>query len=171
MAKKRRDVFANRTRQSVTSGADASTAVFDTWETGMNVGQADPTKWVILGASATPKPSEVPAALTSGTDIRISLQIMIGEQTAMLDPDDMQLVSQCSWSCDVLTDGCTNAKFPLVFPILSPIPVFAHQMSIGVVGTNVAVLNSKTWYVDIWYVTAPIAQDEIVEYLAAFGQI
>lgn len=168
--RKTRDLYANRHRATLTFGADASTAIYETFETGMNVGQQNPMKWVILGASIQPKYNTVPAAIAL-TDVTFKAQILLGEQSAMVDPDDSKLITSCCFTFDIETSGGLNMIWPIVFPILSPLPVFSKQLTFAILGANKACLNSTAWGIELWYVTAPIAQEEIVEYLAAFGQL
>lgn len=170
MAKARREMYANRARHRATFGADASAVAYVSWETGMNLGQNNPMKWVILGATVQPLDSTFPAdAASNGGSYRAQLQI--GENTDMIDADDPQLISQCGFVTDISTNGGLAVVFPVVFPVLSPIPTFCNQMTFCMQSANLGAYNSTAWILEVTYVWAPIDQDEIVEYLAAFGQL
>jgi hypothetical protein len=150
-------------------GADSSVAVFESFNTGMNIGQRDPMKWIIVGASIGPAGvGDVPSVTDAGS---YEAQLSIGTQAAMLEPDDMQVISSLTFMFDVLTSGAHCWQFPFRFPILSPIPVFAQTITVGMDGTNVAALQNFDYAYEIVYFTAPIVAGEIEEYLAAFGQV
>lgn len=168
---KRRDVFANRKRGVLTFGADATTVQVDAFETGMNIGQLDPYKWIILGASIGAVSYTNGLANPAIANTGFYAQLALGNQTGQVDPDDSQAISSVSFASDFDTSGANAVNLPLVFPILSPIPVFSKEITVSIRGTNSAAINSTAWYYEIWYVTAPIGQDEILEYMAAFGQV
>jgi hypothetical protein len=165
----RKERFANRYRGTLTFGADASVYQHDTFNTGMNVGQSSAFAWTILGVTIGPNDyTDIDEAANSGAFIA---QLAIGAQDAIIDQDDMQAVSTKTMHASAAAGSSFFYEFPLVFPILSPIPVFAQQLTIGMQATNVALFNSDTWAYEIVYVQTPVSQQDIVEYLAAFGQV
>ena len=169
MAKKMRQQFADRYRGRISFGSNASTAVFETFNTGMNVGARDPYKWVLIGACIGPNSSDDIPVLNDPCDY--FAQIAIGTQTAFLNGDDMQVVTQVGWMGDVATSGGFACNFPYIFPVLSPLPIFASQITIGMQGVNGTSHNDKEWWYELVYVPSPTQPDEVVEYLAAYGQV
>lgn len=164
----KREKYANRYRGRLTFGASAATGVQESFNTGMNIGAGSAYKWTLLAASIQPNTF---AGLVVPSTFSLQAQLAIGNQTGMLDQDDMQCISTVARSTYVSAGGANAIDWPLVFPIHSPIPVFAQALTISLVGTNVATLNSIEFAYDLWYVTSPVNKDEMLEYLAAFGQV
>jgi hypothetical protein len=165
--------FVNRYRGEITSGANSATAVAATINTGMNVGRADAFKWVLLGASLMPKHDELGVVIAaSGTTNAFHAQLCIGTQAAFLDGDDMQVICEGHKSNYWITSGVAAHDWPMVLDVIYPLPVFAQTLTL-LIKTNVdnAQLQNFVWTFTLWYVMQGIAQGEIVEYLAAFGQV
>lgn len=167
----KRDQFVNRVRGRLAFGADPSTAVFESFNTGMNVGRSDPMKWIILGASVMPDAlSATQVSFTAASELTV--QLSIGTHTAMLNSDDMQVVAQGCRNWRIVTEGASFLEWPLQLHIPYPIPVFAQTLTIGMDGwTDGTGTDSVDFYYEIQYLRAGISQNEIVEYLAAFGQV
>lgn len=167
----KRDVFVNRVRGRLAFGANPSTPVFETFNTGMNVGRTDPMKWIILGCTLQPDP--LSATLPSYTSTsHLIAQLMIGTQDAMLNADDMQVVATGHKQWTAITSGLSFIDWPMSMNIPHPIPVFAQALTIGMDGVLDATgTDSVDFYYEIQYLRASISQNEIVEYLAAFGQV
>jgi len=174
MAKRRptakRDVFVNRVRGRITFEAPATTEVFETFNTGMNVGRSDPMKWILLGAFMAPNGAQANAPAVTA-EMGLHAQLCIGTQDAILDSDDMQVIADAWRHMQLTTSGGLVWDDRVKFAIDHPIPVFAQALTIGIVGLNDVQLNGTEWYYEIQYLRASITQNEIVEYLAAFGQV
>lgn len=169
----RKDVFVNRIRGRLAFGANAATAVFESFNTGMNVGTNDPMKWIILGAHISPNVGGTDNANfpEPAAEVLCTWQLMIGTQDAMLDCDDMQVVASGHKGQILTTSGATDYNWTIPLDIRHPIPIFAQTLTVGMRAHNVAAINSSNWYYEIQYLRASISQNEIVEYLAAFGQV
>lgn len=171
MAKRqmRKQIYADRYRGRLSFGADASTTVYESFNTGMNVGRETAYKWTLLGATVGPaNVDDVPTIASGG---QFQAQLLIGTQTALVEVDDMQCISDVKLSNPLVTNGGAFQVFPLAFPILSPLPVFAQVITFAMKGANVAALNSKEWAYELWFMPTPTNETEMVEYLAAFGQV
>lgn len=175
MAKKsagRRDVFVNRHRGRLTTGA-AGALVAESWNTGMNVGRSDPFKWVLLDFRVVPNY----AAFTTITGTAPAAgffthwQLCIGTQTAMIPSDDMQLICDIGWTPIINTQGAASITWPLSAGLPGPIPIFAQTLTVMEDHFNSAALNGIEMGYELDYIAAPISQNEIVEYLSAFGQV
>lgn len=165
------DMFANRVRGEITFGASAADAVYDHIKTGMNVGQLGAYKWVVLAAHIQPATDQGHVNLGDSSTF-VQAQIAVGEQVLLEDQSDAKVVSHCRYSGDITGGaGMTAWPWPLRFPIHAPIPVFASNLSVLLQGTNIASMNATKWSYEIWYITRPISNNEITEYLAAFGEL
>jgi len=169
-ARSKADVFVNRVRGRMTFGADASAVITETFNTGMNVGRSDPMKWIILGAFISPNVQSANSPAISN-EFNVRTQLCIGTQDAILDDDDMQVVSSGQKHYYGVTSGFEVWDPTINLNIRHPIPVFAQALTIMMIAANVAEVNNTEWYYEIQYLRASITQNEIVEYLAAFGQV
>jgi hypothetical protein len=179
MAKRRKkastvpaEAFANIAKKKMTFGADASTAIFDVIQTGMSVALASASyKWVILGATFGPAAaSDIPMIEVDGY---LVAQLLTGERDAMVDDSDATCISSVQLSNSLIgAAGGGFMKWPLVFPILSPYPVFSNQITVGMKAGNLADFNLKDWVYRIVYVPAGMASErEAPELLAVQGQL
>lgn len=165
----RKQMYADRYRGRFSFGGDASTAVFESFNTGMNVGRETAYKWTLMAATIGPANTDDMAGMADNE--LFHAQLMIGTHTAFVEQDDMQCITDVMVCRDYVTSGGTLEQWPVVFPILSPLPVFAQTLTIGMQGTNLASQNSKEYAYCLWYVPTPTNETEMVEYLAAFGQV
>lgn len=165
--------FVNRYRGEITSLADATTVVAVTVNTGMNVGRASAFKWVLLAAELMPKHDSFPIVVGASAEQQgLKAQLCIGTQTAFLDGDDMQVVCEAARGGYMYTSGGMDQPWPLMFDVAYPLPVFAQTLTMLLKsGVDHAGLDSVTYTFTLWYVMQGINEGEIVEYLAAFGQV
>ena len=175
MAKRRavkKDQFVNRVRGSIQLAAAGGGSV-ESFNTGMNVGREDPMKWVILGGFLQWDINRNSAFCDlAGQDNHLAMQLCIGTQTGILDADDMQVVGTGQTQTELVTQGGMSSSQVIArLEIPYPIPVFASVLTVVAYSANIATLNSKYCYYEIQYLRAGISQNEIVEYLAAFGQV
>jgi hypothetical protein len=168
-----RDRFINRYRGTVVMPADSTTGIWESFNTGMNVGRENPTKWVITHFAVWPGAAAAfPVVEPYGATQLLKAQLCIGTQAAFLQSDDMQVICDGAISEHFTTSGGWVFYWPLQGFLPSPIPVFAQMLTVGIrSAVNDPGIAGETFVYEIGYVTSPIAQDEIVEYLSAFGQI
>jgi hypothetical protein len=169
----RRDRFINRYRGRLTTNSDATSAAYESFNTGMNVGRTDPMKWVITHFAMWPN-LVIQAYPYAATGDIVKVQLCIGNQTAILNGDDMQVI--CEGSTAQVPGADATAQRSQLWPIQgylpAPVPVFAQSLTVLIDAlTNQTGMQSKEFVYEIGYVQAPISQDEIVEYLSAFGQV
>lgn len=170
----KRERFINRYRGKLVLATPATDPAVFSWNTGMNVGRADPYKWVITHFAVWPNYLMImtPIAATD-THQTIKAQLQIGTNADLMSDDDMQVVATAQCQGWHLGDSALQQNGPPLQGYLpSPIPVFAQTLTVAVKAlANSANLQGQHMAFEIGYVAAPIAQDEIIEYLAAFGQI
>lgn len=167
----RRDRYINRYRGRLTTGADSTTCVYSSFNTGMNVGRVDPMKWVITHFAMWP--NGIVHVLPHASGQTVKAQLALGNQTALLDGDDMQLICEAAFLAhEASAVSYPESPWPLRGFLPAPVPVFAQSLTVLFdSAANVAGLQSKSMVYEIGYIMAPITQDEIVEYLSAFGQV
>jgi len=167
-----RERYADRYRGIITFGSDASTAIFETFQTGMAAKGMNRYAWLILGAHMQPNFADglgnVPDINTSA---KMVFQLALGTQDAFLDGDDAQVIAQTSRTNQYTTNGGNDCTWPIVFPIMSPLPTFSNYITVGMQALNSAEYNSQEWIYEIAYVPIKIDSDDILEYLAAYGQV
>lgn len=170
----RPDRFINRYRGRLTTGSDATVVAVESFNTGMNVGRADPMKWIITHFAMWPNLVTLAGTYHTSTQM-IKIQLAIGTQTAQLNGDDMQVICEGCISGTVGADAtgwAPEMHWPIMGFLPSPIPVFAQILTVSIdCAANATTMQSKEMVYEIGYVQAPISQNEIVEYLSAFGQV
>ena len=166
----RRDVFVNRRRNEVTFGADASVVVTDEIDTGMNPSLGEPFKWILVGGWVGPANfSDQPDSNMGANDIQFECQLAMGQQTALLNADDAQLLTRLLWSTHKTTEGCYNQIWPQPLPITYPMPVYARELTFMMKAENNAAFNNLNWCWELLYFTAGIKDGELLEHLAHMG--
>lgn len=171
MAKRgaKREQFANRYRGRLSFGADASAAVFESFNTGIAVSGNNPWKWVILWCDIGPANVEdVPLTVDGG---KFKSKLMMGTHTSMVEDDDMQCIAHVAHCNDISASGAVYAEFPMAMNIHSPIPVVSSVLTIGMVAINTAIYNSLEYSYEIGYMATPTTPNEVTEFLAAFGSL
>jgi len=169
---KTRDMFADRRRQEMDFGADSSVIVTDVFQTGMNIGQQNPRKWVLLGMNWGPANlSDIPDAL--GADCALQIQFALGEHAAQIDADDSQLICQQEWQVNVVgAAGVQFESWPHTVPILSPIPIFANELTVMLqCSINDTAFQNLSWYYELVYVWRDADDLDISDFLAAYGTV
>lgn len=162
--------YINRYRGRFTTGANATTVVTESFNTGMNIGQANPYKWVITHFAWWP--NKATYASPWGAAQAACVQLLLGNQSALLEADDAQVVCEAKAVCAYATNGGVGFNMPIVGFLPSPIPIFSQALTVAyAAATNDTALQSKEIAYEIGYVTAPIEQSEILEFLAAMGQV
>lgn len=169
-AQRRRQKYPDRYRARVTFAADSTTWVYTTFNTGMNLGARDPFIWAILGVHLYPTNGPATPGILDGGGVL--WQLALGAQTARLDLEDNQVVVQAGWSVDVSTNGGMALHWPSKAAIVGAIPTFAAQLTFGMnAKSNDAQYQSQPWTFEIIYVPQAANTADVVEYLAAFGQV
>jgi len=168
-----RDRYINRYRGVVTMPANSTTGVHSTFNTGMNIGRADPIKWVITHFAM------YPGSGGSFTDVQpygasqtLRIQLAVGTQTGFLQSDDMQLLCEGAVSEHFTTSGGWVMHWPIQAYLPSPIPVFSQALTVGIRSAlDEPLLAGELFAYEIGYVIGSVEQGEILEYLAANGQV
>lgn len=164
-----KDVYANRYRGRMSFPASAATGVWESFNTGISMTGMQPHKWDILWCAFSPAHADdAPGHAANGY---MEFQLCFGTQTAMLDPDDMQVVSHAIYDTDVTTDGATVHAFPIYLGIRAPLVCLASVLTVGMVGINTAAQNLKEWYYEIGYLTRPTSPNEAAEFFAQVGAL
>ena len=168
MAKRRREQFVNRRRVRASFGANATTIVATEITTNMITDTANPYKWVVLGATMQPEKNDDIPALADST-LALTSQLCIGSQTAELNGNHTNLIASLKIGMDVGTSGGPLNSMVYPFDIMYPLPLYCKTITWLMDGANTATLNSTDWFLTIYYVTAGISDDEMREYLQAYG--
>jgi hypothetical protein len=173
MAKRRsasKDVYANRYRGRLSFGADASTAVYESFNTGISMTGMQPHKWDILWFSMQPAHADdAPVVCEDGT---LEFQLAFGTHTALLEPDDMQCVASGAFINDNVPNGGGGAySFPIYAGIRAPLVCLSSVLTVLMVATNQTPFNSKEWMYEIGYLTRPTSANEAAEFFAQVGAL
>lgn len=156
--------YLNRIDVPVSFAAAATTEVFDTVETGLQVELLGDTqqfgglKWVLFGATLMPTNKTAMAGVVTGSVQQgITAQILEGTHTALVNRNHEDCRAQCNHWFGLLTSGSSFGTYPVPFDIVSPIPILSKRLTVGLVGhVDNANLNSLSWTVSLHWGVAPL---------------
>lgn len=166
-----KDIFANRERVKVSVGADSGVVAYTQLNTSMHLGQGDPRKWILIGATVGPY-SNGDIGEIDATSARATFQICQGKKTALENNDSSQCLTHLEYASLLNTNGLQSETWPKPFPILSPLPVLSNHMTFLIqTVADAPSFDSQSFLFEIWYFVAGAAPSDISELVASQGAL
>lgn len=167
------DVFVNRFRKRIAFSATATTVNCHTFDTFMNISKAagHRQKWILLGGFIRPNGQALADSPTlNSAEVNMVCQLCVGEQTAMLESDDPEVICEAHMQFTNNTSGGQTVNWPVPFDLVHPFPLLARQITFNLIGSTT--YNGEEFYVELHFVGANVqGSDEAFEMLEATGQI
>lgn len=157
--------YMNEWKVKMTFGADASVAVFEDFDTGMQAEQTGDVetagkKWVLFGGIYQPAAYADIPTITSGG--KMLCQLLYGTQAAFQDRDSHLVLAAGSFASGYSTNGGNAQYWPGVLDILHPKPVFSYKLTVGLQAVNHANFNSQSWVITLFFGWAEATSSDIL---------